>query len=92
MIVLVAMVRCSPVASYLAVVVATQLVSPILWDHYGMVLLLPVAWLLSRGRRWTIVIPLATSIVFVGAIPPIAYPLGYWVTLIAVVREGWVNP
>ncbi|MES2211152.1 MAG: glycosyltransferase family 87 protein [Chloroflexota bacterium] len=89
LVVLVAMVRCSPVASYLAVVVATQLVSPILWDHYALVLLVPVAWLVSRGRRWTVVIPLATSIVFVGAIPPLAYPLAYWVTLGMVVREGW---
>ncbi|MEO8462900.1 MAG: glycosyltransferase family 87 protein [Chloroflexota bacterium] len=89
-VVLVAMVRCSPVASFLAVVIATQLVSPILWDHYALVLLLPVAWLVDRGRRWAIVIPLATSIIFVGAIPPVVYPLAYWVTLIAVVREGWV--
>ncbi len=90
-IVLVAMFRCSPVASYLAVVVATQLVSPVLWDHYALILLIPVAWLLSRGHRWTVFIPLATSIIFVGAIPPIAYPLAYWVTLLAVVREGWAR-
>ena len=88
-ILIVATLRCAPVASYLAVVVATQLVSPILWDHYALILLLPVAWLLSRGRRWAVVILLATSIVFVGAIPPIVYPLAYWVTLLAVVREGW---
>ncbi len=89
-VVLIAMLRCSPAASYMAVVVATQLVSPILWDHYALVLLLPVAWLVDRGRCWTIVIPLATSIVFVGAIPPVVYPLAYWVTLLAVVREGWI--
>lgn len=88
-IVLVAMLRCSAVGSYMAVVVATQLVSPILWDHYALVLLLPAAWLISRGHRWAVLIPLATSIVFVGAIPPVAYPLAYWVTLVAVVREGW---
>ena len=88
-ILVVATLRCAPVASYMAVVIATQLVSPILWDHYALVLLLPVAWLISRGHRWTVVIPLATSIVFVGAIPPVAYPLAYWVTLIMVVREGW---
>ena len=88
-ILIVATLRCTPVSSYLAVVIATQLVSPILWDHYALVLLLPVAWLVSRGQRWTVIIPLATSIVLVGAIPPITYPLAYWVTLIVVVREGW---
>ena len=90
-VVLVATFRCRPVASYLVVVVATQLVSPILWDHYALLLLLPVAWLFSVGRRWAVVIPLATSIVFVGGIPPVIYPIAYWVTLLALVREGWLS-
>jgi hypothetical protein len=34
-------------ASYLVAVVATQLVSPLLWEHYAVLLLLPVAWLLE---------------------------------------------
>ncbi len=87
-ILIVATLRCTPVSSYMAVVIATQLVSPILWDHYALVLLLPVAWLVSRGHRWTMIIPLATSIVFVGAIPSVVYPLAYWVSLLAVVWEG----
>ena len=91
-ILIVATLRCTPVASYLAVVIATQLVSPILWDHYALVLLLPVAWMIGRGRRWTILVPLATSIVLVGSIPSITYPLVYWIMLIAVVREGWSGP
>src|SRR5687768_3800405 len=41
----------TPEASYLAVVVASQLLSPTLWDHYAALLLLPVAWLLER-RVW----------------------------------------
>lgn len=88
-VVLLALVRCTPAASYMAVVVATQLVSPILWDHYALVLLLPIAWLLDRGRRWPVLIPLATSVFFIGAVPSVTYPLAYWVTLVAVVREGW---
>ena len=36
-------------ASFMVAVVASQLISPILWDHYAIVLLLPVAWLMSRG-------------------------------------------
>lgn len=90
-VVLVALVRCSAVGSYLAVVIATQLASPILWDHYALILLLPVAWLLSRGRRWAVVIPLATSVILVGVIPPLTYPLVFWGSMLAVVREGWVT-
>lgn len=80
--------RRSHVASYLAVVVATQLVSPILWDHYALLLLLPVAWLLARGKWWAVLIPLVTSVPLVGSIPPVLYPIAYWVTLLAVIREG----
>lgn len=90
-VVLVATFRCRPVASYMAVVIATQLASPILWDHYALILLLPVAWLLSLGRRWAVVIPLATSIFFVGGIPPVVYPVAFWGTLLWVVREGWIG-
>jgi hypothetical protein len=83
-----AALRRTHVASYLAVVIATQLVSPILWDHYALLLLLPVAWLVSRGHKWAVVIPLVTSVPLVGVIPPVAYPVAYWVTMVAVIREG----
>ena len=83
-----ATLRCAPVASYLAVVVASQLISPILWDHYALMLLVPVAWLVSRGHRWAILVPLATSTPLVQLIPPVTYAIAYWVTLLAVVWEG----
>jgi hypothetical protein len=38
-------------------VVASQLLTPLLWDHYALLLLLPVAWLMERGRTWAAVIP-----------------------------------
>lgn len=87
-VVLFATLRRSAVSSYLAVVIASQLISPILWDHYALLLLLPVAWLLERGRWWAVLIPLATAVPFVEVIPAIAYPAAYWVTLLAVVAEG----
>jgi hypothetical protein len=80
--------RATPVASYLAVVIASQLISPILWDHYALMLLLPVAWLISRGWWWTMLIPLATSVPLVGISPPIVYPLAFWLALGAVVASG----
>lgn len=78
-----AALRRPAVPSYLAAVVASQLLSPILWDHYAMLLLLPVAWLLDRGQRWVVVIPLATSVVLVGWIPPVVYPGAFAATLVA---------
>ena len=74
--------------SYLVAVVASQLLSPILWDHYAMLLLLPVAWLLDRGHRWAIVIPIATSVVFVDLIPPVVYPIVFGTAVAALLAVG----
>lgn len=75
-------------ASYLMTVVASQLVSPILWDHYAMLLLLPVAYLLSAGRWWAAIIPLATAWPLVGLTPPAVYPVVVWATLIVTFLVG----
>ena len=75
-------------ASYLIAVIASQLVSPILWDHYAMLLLLPVAYLLSAGRWWAAVIPLAAAWPLVDVTPPLLYPAAFWVTLVAVFLVG----
>jgi hypothetical protein len=82
-----AALRRSAAASYLVVVVASQVLSPVLWDHYAMLLLLPVAWLLDRGRGWAALIPLATCVALVGLIPPLAYPVSYAATLVALLVE-----
>jgi hypothetical protein len=76
-------------ASYLVAVIASQLVSPIIWDHYAVVLLLPVAYLLAAGRWWALLIPMATAWPFVGLTPPAMYPVLFWVTLIATLAVGW---
>ena len=76
-------------ASYLVVVVASQLVSPILWDHYAMLLLLPVAYLLSAGRWWALVIPGVTAWPLVGVGPAAIYPLVFWVTIVVLFIVGW---
>jgi Glycosyltransferase family 87 len=84
----VAVLRGTPVASFMAVVVASQFVSPVLWDHYALLLLLPVAWLLDRGLIWAALVPLATATFLVGVTPGIAYPILFWVVLLAVTYEG----
>jgi len=70
---------------YLTAVTAGQLLSPVLWDHYAMLLLLPVAWLLNRRQWWAALIPLATAtpIVLLGIVPAAVYPVLFGVGLVA---------
>ena len=75
-------------ASYLVSVVASQLISPLLWDHYAMLLLLPVAWLLERRHWWAVVVPLATSIFFIWIAPAATYPIVFVVCLVAPMVVG----
>jgi hypothetical protein len=49
----------SPGLGLQATFVASQLLSAPLRDHYAMLLLLPTAWLLERGRKWSVVFPLS---------------------------------
>jgi alpha-1,2-mannosyltransferase len=77
-----ASLRSSPAVGYLTAVTASQLLSPVLWDHYAMLLLLPTAWLLERHRWWAVAIPLATSILLIW-LPPVVYPISFWVALAA---------
>ncbi len=77
-----ASLRMSPVVGYLTAVTASQLLSPVLWDHYALLLLLPTAWLLERRQWWALAIPLVTAIFAVG-LPPVVYPVAFWVGLVA---------
>ncbi len=87
-VVLLAIRVASTEASYLVVVVASQLVSPILWDHYAMLLLLPVAYLLSAGRWWALAIPLVMAWPLIDVTPPIVYPVAFWLVLVATTLVG----
>jgi hypothetical protein len=78
-------------ASFLVAVVASQMLSPLLWDHYAIVLLLPTAYLLEREHWWAIAIPLATALPFVGITPPAAYPLAFAVCLVAPAVVGFTR-
>ncbi len=74
--------RPSLAAGFVVAVVATQLVSPLLWDHYAIVLLLPTAWLVAHGARWAVAIPLATSLPLLWLVPAAIYPVVFWVSLV----------
>jgi len=90
--VLVAVVWGTSESSYLVVVIASQLLSPILWDHYAMLLLLPVAYLLSAGLRWAALIPLATATPLIGVTPPATYPVAFVATLVLTLVVGLRRP
>jgi hypothetical protein len=75
-------------ASYLVAAIASQLLSPVLWDHYAVLLLLPVAYLCSSGRWWALAIPIATSLPLVGLGPPVLYPIAFGVSLVATLWVG----
>ena len=87
--VILAALRAPADASLLVAIVASQLLSPVLWDHYAMLLLLPVAWLLERRQWWAVLIPLVTSAVtLVVTLPAVIYPVMFWVSLLGVLAVG----
>jgi hypothetical protein len=72
-----AWLRADSESSYIVTVVASQLISPLLWDHYAMLLLLPTALLLQRRQWWAVLIPLA------GWLSAPVYPILFLVSLLA---------
>jgi hypothetical protein len=87
--------RLPPVASLQATIVASQLLSSPLRDHYAVLLLLPTAWLLSHGRWWAVAFPLAGWLAL-GAggeggspITAAVVPLTFFACLAVILVEGW---
>lgn len=71
-------------AGFMAAVVGSQALSPVIWDHYAIVLLAPVAFLLVRGATWAVALLAATPIFLVGVLPSVVYPALFLVTLAAI--------
>src|SRR5688500_17698269 len=71
-------------ASYLVAVVASQVVSPIVWRHYALILLLPVAWLLQRRQWWASIVPISQAWVLLPFAPNQIYVVAWYVILLAV--------
>jgi hypothetical protein len=70
-----AWVRRDPATGFIVGVVASQVLSPLLWDHYAMLLLLPVALLLQRRQWWAAALPLVTWLP-VDALYPVVFAIG----------------
>jgi hypothetical protein len=60
---------------------ASLLLSPLLWDHYLSMLLLPAAFLAARGRPWGLALPLLTWLP-APALPIVALA-GVWLPFLA---------
>ena len=82
-VVVAAILRSSAEVSYITTAVASQVLSPLVWDHYAVVLILPVAWLLEHGRWWALGIMLVTSIPLVLFLPTAIYPVLFGIGLMA---------
>jgi hypothetical protein len=53
-----------------------------------MLLLLPVAYLLSAGRWWALAIPIVTVWPLVDITPPLVYPVVFWLTMVLTFLVG----
>ncbi len=60
--------RREPDLGFVVTATASLLLSPLLWDHYLAMLVLPAAYLAARGRTWGLLLPLLSWL------PPIAAP------------------
>ncbi len=89
--VLVAARRVSPDASFLATVLASQLLSPIQWTHYAVMLFLAIAWLLEQRQLWALLAALVLNMMFVGFTPPALYLVLADALLVATVWVGWTR-
>ncbi len=70
LVVVVASRRCTSDASLLVTAVASQVVSPVMWDPHAVVLFLPIAWLLARRQWWALLIGVGLNAMLILVIPP----------------------
>ena len=72
---LLAWLRYPPSVAIVVTAVASVLVSPIVWAHYAVILLLPVALLLERRQWWAAALPIVTWLP-VDALYPVVFAIG----------------
>jgi hypothetical protein len=78
-----AWLRRDPATGFVVGVVASQLLSPLLWDHYAMLLLIPVALLLERCHWWAVAILPALWLPW-----DVLYPVAFGAGLIGPILTG----
>jgi hypothetical protein len=75
-------------ASLLVAAVASQLVAPVVWDHYALIVFLPMAWLLHRQHYWAALLGIALNAMLILWIPSIAFVAVMDVLMVAVAVVG----
>jgi alpha-1,2-mannosyltransferase len=88
LLVVVASLRARPDASLLVTVVASQMVAPVMWDHYIVVLFLPIAWLLARKQWWVLAVGVGLNAMFVLLVPPVMYVVAMDMVMLAITWVG----
>ena len=76
--------------SYVVTLMATLLLSPLLWDHYLTNLLVPAAFLASRGKWWGLALPLLAWLPL--AVLPLIALAGLILPFLAPARARHVGP
>jgi hypothetical protein len=74
--------RADAESGYVTTVVGSQVLSPLLWEHYAMLLLIPTALLLDRRHWWAIALPLLPWL------GPLAYPPVFLAGLVGPLVSG----
>ncbi len=69
---------------------ASVLLSPLLWDHYLAMLVLPAAFLAARGRSWGLALPLLSWLP--GPALPLVALAGVWLPFLAREPEPLTEP
>lgn len=67
--------------SFVVTVTATLLLSPLLWDHYLTLLIVPAAFLISRGHLWGVALPMLGWLPL--PYPPFVALLAVWLPFVA---------
>jgi hypothetical protein len=75
---------------FMVTITASLLLSPLLWDHYLAMLVLPAAFLASRGRPWALALPLLSWLP--GEALPFLVLVATWLPFLAHDRAPGTGP
>jgi hypothetical protein len=75
---------------FMVTITASLSLSPLLWDHYLAMLVLPAAFLASRGRPWALVLPLLSWLP--GEALPFLVLVATWLPFLAQDRAAGNEP
>jgi alpha-1,2-mannosyltransferase len=87
----VAALRLAPDASIIVAAIASQVVAPVLWDHYAIVVFLAVAWLLAKGQWWAVLLGLVMNWMLIQWFQPWQWVATMDAAIVAVAAVDWLG-